>query len=210
MGELLLHNYDLDENCYKVRLFMALLGLAPRLISVDAMPGREHEKPEYRALNPLATLPLLTDGALRVFGAEAILAHLARSRDPSAAWLPTDGEAFARTMIWLTFSAGALQSATTARREALFNGAADDTPARAAAGEALRVMEDVMTGRRIDGADWFAAPHPTIADVALFPAFALSRDFNVDHDEFPALRLWARRLRRLPGFITMPGIPDYH
>ena len=43
-----------------------------------------------------------------------------------------------------------------------------------------------------------------------FPAFALSRDFGIDHDAFPALRRWARRLRRLPGFVTMPGIPDYH
>jgi hypothetical protein len=39
---------------------------------------------------------------------------------------------------------------------------------------------------------------------------ALSRDFGVDHDEYPALRRWARRFRKLPGFLTMPGIPDYH
>jgi glutathione S-transferase len=46
--------------------------------------------------------------------------------------------------------------------------------------------------------------------VALFPLFALSRDFGIDHDEFPGLRRWIRRFRALDGFITMPGIPDYH
>ena len=50
----------------------------------------------------------------------------------------------------------------------------------------------------------------TLAEIALFPAIALSRDFGVDHDEYPALRRWMRRVRTIPGFITMPGIPDYH
>ena len=36
------------------------------------------------------------------------------------------------------------------------------------------------------------------------------RQFGIDHDEYPALRRWARRFRTLPGFKTMPGIPDYH
>jgi hypothetical protein len=40
-------------------------------------------------------------------------------------------------------------------------------------------------------------------------AFALGRDFGVDHDERPALRQW--RYFRVPtGFLTMTGIPDYH
>ncbi len=51
---------------------------------------------------------------------------------------------------------------------------------------------------------------PTIADVALFSAIALSRDFGIDHDEFAALRRWMDHVRTLPGFITMPGIPSYH
>jgi glutathione S-transferase len=71
-------------------------------------------------------------------------------------------------------------------------------------------MDDHMTARGFAQEDWFAAAHPTIADIVLFPAFALSRDFGIDHDEYPALRRWARRFRMLPGFKTMPGIPDYH
>ena len=38
---------------------------------------------------------------------------------------------------------------------------------------------------------------------------ALSRDIGVDHDDFPALRAWVRRMRALPGFVTTPGVPDY-
>ncbi len=67
-----------------------------------------------------------------------------------------------------------------------------------------------MTRREFAGHSWFAADGPTIADIALFPAIALSRDFGIDHDEFPALRRWMRRVRAVPGFITMPGIPSYY
>ena len=67
-----------------------------------------------------------------------------------------------------------------------------------------------MTGRHFDGKEWFVGDAPTFADLALFPSFALSRDYGVDHDEYPALRRWIRRFRTLNGFHTMPGIPDYH
>ena len=52
--------------------------------------------------------------------------------------------------------------------------------------------------------------HATLADIALFPSIALSRDFGVEHDEYPALRRWMRRVRGFEGFIVMPGIPAYY
>ncbi len=67
-----------------------------------------------------------------------------------------------------------------------------------------------MTRQQFADAFWFAGHAATIADIALFPAIALSRDIAVDHDEYPALRRWMGRVRTLPGFITMPGIPAYH
>jgi len=97
-----------------------------------------------------------------------------------------------------------------ARQHSLFGTPGDETSLRAASARAVRIMDDHMTARGFTQLEWFAAGHPTIADIALFPAFALSRDFGIDHDEYPALRRWARRFRALPGFKTMPGIPDYH
>ena len=71
-------------------------------------------------------------------------------------------------------------------------------------------MEDHLTARRLDGADWVVGAGPTLADIVLFPSFALSRDFGVEHEAYPASRRWARRVRTIPGFSTMPGIPDYY
>ena len=81
---------------------------------------------------------------------------------------------------------------------------------RAQARRALRLVDDHLTLQGFKGLGFVAGPDVTLADLMLFPPFALSRDFGIDHDAFPALRNWARRVRTTKGFSTMPGIPDYH
>ncbi|WP_352489694.1 MULTISPECIES: glutathione S-transferase family protein [unclassified Mesorhizobium] len=210
MAGITLYNYELDENCYKVRLALSMLGLEWQTVAVDAFPGAEQKTPPFLAMNPAGSLPILRDDEVTMFGAESIVVHLARSHDSTGAWLPADGADFAKVMQWLFFAAGDLGVAGAARRHAMFGAAGDEATLRAGAAQALRAMDDHMTARGFEKKEWFAADRPTIADIALFPAFALSRDFGVDHDEYPALRRWARRFRVLPGFMTMPGIPDYH
>jgi glutathione S-transferase len=187
-----------------------LLGLEWQAVAVDVFPGKQHLSPPYLAMNPSGRLPILRDGDLVLHGTEAILAHLARSHDPSGKWLPAQGREFAEVMQWLIFSANDLGVTIAARQHSLFGTPGDETSLRAASARAIRIMDDHMTVRGFAQLEWFAAGHPTIADIALFPAFALSRDFGIDHDEYPALRRWARRFRALQGFKTMPGIPDYH
>ncbi len=34
---------------------------------------------------------------------------------------------------------------------------------------------------------WFVGNGPTLADLTLFPSFALSRDYGIDHDDYPTL-----------------------
>jgi glutathione S-transferase len=46
------------------------------------------------------------------------------------------------------------------------------------------------------------------ADLALYPAVALSRDVGLEHDEFPALRHWLRAVRASAPDVRMPGVLD--
>ncbi len=210
MAALTLYNYELDESCYKVRLALSMLGLTWETIAVDVFPGREQTTPAFLAMNPVGRLPILKDSHLVLSGTEAILAHLAKTHDATGKWLPESGAAFALVMQWLNFSARDLDATIVARRHSLFDTPGDETDLRTASMKALRIMDDHMTQRGYEGVDWFVGGDATIADIALFPAFALSRDFGIDHDEYPALRRWARRFRMIKGFMTMPGIPDYH
>jgi glutathione S-transferase len=209
MSDPVLYNYDLDEDCYRVRLTAACLGQPLSLHNIDMFPGREHLTEPMLRLNPAGRLPVLVAGDLVLTQTGAILLHLAEA-DPERRLLPSDPADRARTMDWLMFAQTAMAVAGRARAASMLSSGEDREGLRAAARAGLRIMDDHMTRQGILGLGFFAGPAASLADLALFPAFALSRDFNVDHDEFPALRLWARRVRRLPGFVTMPGIPDYH
>lgn len=210
MSGITLYNYELDEQSYRARLALSIFGLEWTTIAVDMFPGAEQKKPHMLALNPLGTLPVIQAGDLVLSGTSAILLYLAKTRDASKRWLPEEGAAFGSVAKWLGFFETALASAVEARLQSLFDTPGDATSLRQAARKAFRIMDDHMTARHFDGEEWFVGDGPTLADLALFPSFALSRDFGVDHDEYPALRRWIRRFRTVKGFHTMPGIPDYH
>jgi glutathione S-transferase len=210
VSDLTLHDFELDEGCYKVKLLLGALSLRFTKVDVDVLPGREEQSQRYLRLNPLGRLPILADGDLVLRGAEAILAYLAHRYDQTRAWLPDDPPTFGEVMSWLGFAAAELRPATLARLHSIFEVELDGAAAVRAARRAFRIMDDYMTRREFGGARWFVGGGATIADIALYPAIALSRDFDIEHDEFPALRRWMRRMRSIPGFVTMPGIPAYH
>ena len=55
-------------------------------------------------------------------------------------------------------------------------------------------------------ANGFAGAHPTIADVACFPYIMLSEEGGISRQDYPAIRRWCDRFKRIRGFIVMPGI----
>lgn len=200
-----LHDYVLSAACYKARLFMSLLGVTPEIVAVDYFPGRQHLSPEYLALNPAGDLPILEDGGEIIAGAEPILAHLARRYDTSGTWLPASG----RADPWLAFSANDLAPLAQLRLHDLLGLPCDVHASRRAGRKALRRLDDHLADRHIQGEEWLLGSAPSLADIACFPDVALSHDCGIGLEDYPALNLWQRRVRRLPGFISMPGIPDY-
>jgi glutathione S-transferase len=210
MSQITLYNFELDDQCYQVRLMLSMLGVDYHAEAIDMMPGEEEKKAPMLALNPRGSLPLLVDGGLTIAGGGAVLAHVAAAHDPDGKWLPRAPAEFGPVMHWLDFAMTVLAGAATARKISLFGLPGHFERLKTEAVAAFRIMDDHILRRQIAGREWFAGETATVADVALFPLFALSRDFGIDHDEFPGLRRWIRRFRALDGFITMPGIPDYH
>ena len=98
-----LHDLSLSGNCYKVRLFLALIEVEYELIAVDFMAG-QHKTPEYLAMNPLGQIPILQDEDLILRDSQAILVYLA-SQYGSEAWLPNDPVGLGLVMQWLSTAA---------------------------------------------------------------------------------------------------------
>ena len=207
---LTLYDFELSANCYKVRLLLSLLKLEYKRVSINLFPAFEHRKPEFLRLNPLGQLPVLVDGELILRDSQAILIYLAKTYDTANRWLPEEPAEFGHVMMWLFFAASELSAAAAARLHDLLGIPTDIDAAKTNARKAIRIMDDHMTRREIGGCSWFVGEHPTLADLALFPSIALSRDFGLEHDEFAALRRWMRRLRGLDNFIVMPGIPEFY
>lgn len=206
-----LYNYVLSGNCYKVRLMARLLDVPYETRAVDFYPGFEHRSEDMLALNPAGTLPVLTSGELVLTDSAAMLAWLALNFDTSGHWFPAaDPVLGPEVQQWLAFAGRLTNSAGHARLHAILNWPVDPDSVEKAAIKDLRELELALSDRVFEGRTWLVGEHPTIADIACFPYVALSPDAGLEHDGYPAIRNWLYAVRRLPGFVTMPGIHELH
>ena len=92
--------YNTGPNPMKVALYLEEAGLEYEAIPVDGRQGDQH-KPAYKALNPNAKAPTLTDGETTVFDSNAILLYLARKTGKFLPPAAAEGE----MLSWLMFVA---------------------------------------------------------------------------------------------------------
>lgn len=205
-----LYDYVLSPSCYKARLMAALMGLRLETVAVDFHPGGAHRSIEFRSLNPAGTLPVLTHGDLVLTETSAMLVYLARLAQRRE-WLgPDDPAGAAQVEQWLAFSARLTGSLGLARLHDMLNRPADIDAARAVGTLCLRELEAALVEARLRDHGFLVGDAPTIADIACFPYVMLAPDGGVSLDPYPAIRLWTRRIRALPGFVEMPGIHRLH
>ncbi|MFW5835160.1 MAG: glutathione S-transferase family protein [Pseudomonadota bacterium] len=206
---LILHDWELSADAYRVRLLLALLQLSYAKVPVDAFPGRETEGAAFRRLSPAGTLPVLVDGRVVLRDVAAILIHLAETRDRAGSWLPSEPTARAACLQWLGFALGPLRAGDAARAEAMLGRPAPLVDAPGTARRALRVLEGQLVRQALRGEAFLAGAAPTLADVAAFPAVALAVDWGETLEALPKARLWLRRIRALDGFVATPGVPEF-
>ncbi len=203
-----LYNWDLSVNCYKQRLLMSILGVEYESIPVDFYPGWEHKGAEFKKVNPLGHIPVIVDGDYVLRDAHAILVYLAARYDPSRRWYPVDDpELLGETAQWMLFAEGTTNTASAARLHVNLGYDFDIDAVRAGAHRLFRVLDEHLWFREREGRGWVvSSPHPTIADLAIFPDVMLSEEGGISRQDYPALRRWTDRVRRIDGWIPMPGM----
>lgn len=196
-----LHDFTLSGNCYKVRLFVGLLGLNAELLPVDLRNG-EQKSPTFLALNPRGQVPVLIDEGQALYDSQAILVYLARRYAPDS-WYPQDALSQARIAAWLSYAANeAAKGPGQARLHALFGVPGDLPAAQQRASQVLELLEAHLA-RHI----WLAEGEaPSIADLAVYPYIALAGDGGLDLAPYAHLQAWFARIRALPGYLNMPGL----
>ena len=191
-----LYDYGPSQNCFKVRLLAAHLGLKLDMVPVSIFKG-EGATPEFLAKNPMGGVPVLeTDTGEFLPESNAILTFLAEG----TRYLPGDRIGRAQVLRWLMFEQRYIQTSISRLRYwTLTNKLArfdrDVATARALGNRALDVLEGELAERPFIAGDAY-----TIADMSIFAYSHVAGDANFDLSARKNLTAWFDRVRRQPGF----------
>ncbi|NOQ13486.1 MAG: glutathione S-transferase [Methyloprofundus sp.] len=198
MSQLKLYRHPLSGHAHRAELFLSLLGLEAEIIDVDLMTGEQRKK-EFLKKNIFAQVPVLEDGAHTIADSNAILVYLASQYDHEHTWLPLEPAKAAEVQRFLSVASGPVnQGPATARLINLFGAKLDHAKAIETAHKILGTLNEYLQGR-----DWLAAEHPTIADISNYSYIAHAPEGNVSLEDYPNIRAWLQRTEALPGFIAM-------
>lgn len=196
-----LYDFELSGSCYKIRLFTNILGLKYQPVNVDFV-NKEHKTEKYTKLNPFGEIPIFEEDGLILRDAQAIMVYLAKKYDKSNQWYPDNAEAMGRISQWLSTGGGEVMNAAGARLVKILNYPLDLDKLQAGANRVFKIMNDHLAGR-----EWLELGHPTIGDIACFPYTAMAGEGGISLAPYPNILKWIERMKRVPGFIPMPGIP---
>lgn len=195
-----LYDLELSGNCYKIRLFAALVGIELELEPVD-FPDGAHKRSPVIDLNPWGELPVLIDGDVVLRDSQAILVYLARQYGGNQ-WWPDGAAQQGEVMQWLSTAANEIQSGPNAARLIdKFGYPLNKEHTMKVCARILPLIEQHLSRHK-----WLALGRPTIADCAVFPYLAVGWEGGVTLEQYPAIQNWIQRLKALPGYIGMPGI----
>ncbi len=195
-----LYDLELSGNCYKVRLFLALIQQPYTLHPVDFLEG-EHKNDKSIERNAFGEIPVLVDGDLTLRDSQAILVYLARKFNRTD-WYPTTPADEAKVVQWLMVAESEIaRGPNDARLHDKFGYELDIDTAREKSTRILTILDYHLSDR-----DWLALDRPTIADLACFPYVALSHEGGISLESYPSIQSWIERIKALPNFVSMPAI----
>lgn len=201
-----LYGYWRSGASYRVRIALSLKGLAYDYIPVHLLKdGGEQLKPEFRALNPQARVPLLVDGEFRLAQSMAILDYL-EHKAPQPALLPADAKARARVLAFCQVINGDTQplqntGVVNYLRDVLkLDEAARTAWVRHWIERSLGALEEERRGQP-ESAYVFGAT-PTWADCLLIPQIYSAERYGCEASKYPRLSALAHRVREEPAFAA--------
>lgn len=195
---MILYDFELSGNCYKIRLMLSLLEQAYESRAVDLLAG-ENRGEAFLQLNSKGEVPVLEDGEQVLSDSNAILVYLA-TKYGEEHWLPRDPISQARIQYWLATASNEIHHGPAAARVIkLFNAPRDYKQAVLVANTLLPQID-----RHLSQQDWLAAEHVTIADIAIYPYVALAEEGDIALDTYGRIHQWRQRIEPCPDTRHYP------
>lgn len=200
---LVLHEYALSGNCYKVRLTAALLGLKLERREYDILKGETRTREFLAGVNSNGRIPVLQVGDRFIPESNAACFYLA----DASRLIPEDRFDRAEMLRWMFFEQYSHEpNVATLRFWTAFVGEERLTEAqraqaagkRAAGNAALKLMDDHLAHP-----SHFVGGSLTLADIALYAYTHVAEEGGFALSDYPHVQQWLNRVAAEPGYIPM-------
>ena len=201
MTEVLLYDFSRSSASYRVRIALALKGVAYRSVPMDLTKGMQSD-PAYLALNPQGLVPALAIDGLLLTQSLAIIDYLdAQYKDPPM--VSSDPASRSRTLAQALLIAADIHPINNLRvlnylRHEMGQGEdAINAWYRHWISEGFAALE-----QQAPSSGLFGGSKPNMADVCLVPQMANARRFDTPLDDFPKLVAIDAALQVIPAFAA--------
>ncbi|MDR3389626.1 MAG: glutathione S-transferase family protein [Rudaea sp.] len=182
------------------------LGVPYELVHYDRDPKTRMAPPEYRALHPFGTAPVITDGDLSLGESTAIVDYIVATYGQGRLTKRAGDSAFPEFLYWHHFANGSMMPAIGT--ELVVARTAHD-PASAAWATTRSVRAWAMVEQRLGEAKWFAGEDFTTADIMMvFPLTTMRAFAPKDLAPFPNIRAYLARLGTRPAYCAAMAKAD--
>lgn len=196
-----LYSYFRSSASYRVRIALALKGLAYEQVPVELRQG-EQRRPEYRAVNPQGLVPALVDGNHLLTQSLAIIEYLEETH-PQPPLLPRDAAARARVRAFAYAIACDIQPINNLRVTRYLHGTLSQSD-EAIAAWSRHWIETTLAALEATAAGAGRFCHgdtPGLAEICLVPQLFNARRLGCDLSAYPTLVRVDEACRALPEFI---------
>jgi glutathione S-transferase len=191
-------------HCVDARSFRALWALEemglPYRLHLLPFPPRVLQ-PDYLALNPLGTIPLLIDGDVRMTESSAIPQYLATRYGPTPLAVSADESDYGLWLDWLHRSEATLTfPQTIVLRYTRLEPAERRLPQAADDYTQWFLSRLRHLTRALGEREWLCAGRFTMADLCVGYALLFARTLDLDHKFSPEIAAYWDRLAARPAF----------
>jgi maleylacetoacetate isomerase len=199
-----LYSFFRSSAAYRVRIALNVKGVDYETVSVD-LPGAAHRAPEFRAVNPQATIPTIDDDGTILWQSLAIIEYL-DARYPSPRLIPAEPVARARVQALAQLIACEIHPLNNLRVLQYLRGELKLDETAVAKwyshwiAEAFGPLETLVS--QFGGDRYCFGDALSLADVCLVPQMYNARRFSCDLAPYPTLVRIASGLEAEPAFAA--------
>lgn len=214
-----LHHLEYSQS-FRILWLLEELGADYELKLYNRDPETNLAPAEYKAISPLGTAPVITDGDLVLAESNAIIDYILDAH-PDSPLRPKAGDRHrARHLFWFHASQGSLMSIGGIEMIMRVLESRSPWPISKLLGAVFGKAREGFTAPRtaamlsliesdLGKAPWFGGDHVTAADITMsYPMEALRDRGELDAQGFPNAMAWFERVEALPSYQSARKIDD--